>query len=191
MAVAIVGATAGALVKKVVSAYLRDKSSQSVVVKRIEKKMGVKFFDEPLKESNLEDIRKIIQQELAAFSNAKPAEVDEKIMESFLVLISGQEKLLEKVLVIPLAWTNQKIQAEFGKSPHRGVHPDEAIALGAAILADSLDRIDSIVLVDVLPASIGVGLPDGTFLPILKKGMSLPTSQTAKIQLKTKLKQFI
>ncbi|MFW9994070.1 MAG: hypothetical protein ACFFD4_18645 [Candidatus Odinarchaeota archaeon] len=97
MAVAIVGATAGALVKKVVSAYLRDKSSQSVVVKRIEKKMGVKFFDEPLKESNLEDIRKIIQQELAAFSNAKPAEVDEKIMESFLVLISGQEKLLEKV----------------------------------------------------------------------------------------------
>ncbi|MHA2298849.1 MAG: hypothetical protein ACXAEU_09695 [Candidatus Hodarchaeales archaeon] len=97
MAVALVGATAGALVNKVITAYLKDKASQSAIIKRIEKKIGKKVLNEPLKESNLDDIRRIIQQELTTFSNAKPAEVDEKIMESFLVLISGQEELLEKV----------------------------------------------------------------------------------------------
>jgi hypothetical protein len=97
VAVALVGATAGALVNKVITAYLKDKASQSAIIKRIEKKIGKKVLNEPLKESNLDDIRRIIQQELTTFSNAKPAEVDEKIMESFLVLISGQEELLEKV----------------------------------------------------------------------------------------------
>jgi len=97
MAVPLVVPIAGVLIKKVVTAYLKDKASQSVVIKRIEKKIGKEIVDEPLKESNLDDIRTIIQKELATFSNAQPAEVDEKIMESFLSLISGQEELKSRL----------------------------------------------------------------------------------------------
>ena len=46
----------------------------------------------------------------------------------------------------------------FGKPPRKGVHPDECVALGAALLGDSLRQIDSVTLVDVLSMPIGIGI---------------------------------
>ena len=64
-----------------------------------------------------------------------------------IILVGGQSRM-------PLV--QQRIREHFGKPPRKGVHPDECVALGAALLGDSLDSIDSVTLVDVLSMPIGI-----------------------------------
>jgi molecular chaperone DnaK len=63
------------------------------------------------------------------------------------------------------------------------VHPDEAVALGAALLAHSMEsgQIDGVVLVDVLPMSIGVGLPGGRFKKIIERNTRLSHKKSISI----------
>ncbi|HQR29140.1 MAG TPA: Hsp70 family protein, partial [Anaeromyxobacteraceae bacterium] len=75
-----------------------------------------------------------------------PGDVDE------VVLVGGQSRM-------PLV--QREIRAFFGRAPCKNVHPDEAVAIGAALLAGSLESPEGIVLIDVVPMSIGVGLPGG------------------------------
>jgi len=71
----------------------------------------------------------------------------------------------------------------FGKEANKSVHPDEAVALGAALLADSIRSgdIGGMVLVDVLPISIGVGLKGGRFKKIIERNTPLPHKKTHTI----------
>src|SRR5207237_9151379 len=71
----------------------------------------------------------------------------------------------------------------FGKEPSKAVHPDEAVALGAAVLANSMQSgdIGGMVLVDVLPMSIGVGLPGGRFKKVVERNTSLPHKKAYSI----------
>lgn len=89
-----------------------------------------------------------------------------------VLLVGGQSRM-------PLI--RARIQEVFGIPPHKGVHPDEAVAIGAALMAASIERIDAVVLIDVLPISIGLGLPGGAFLPIIQSGSSLPVKKTYTI----------
>ncbi len=89
-----------------------------------------------------------------------------------LILVGGQSRM-------PLIW--RRIREVFGKEPNKGVHPDEAVAIGAALLAESEGKIDSVVLIDVLPMSIGLGVPGGAFLPVLQAGTSLPATKSYNI----------
>jgi molecular chaperone DnaK len=75
-----------------------------------------------------------------------PGDVDE------VILVGGQSRM-------PLV--QERIRTFFGKVPSKAVHPDEAVAIGAALLAQSLDSAEGVVLIDVVPISIGVGLPGG------------------------------
>jgi molecular chaperone DnaK len=75
-----------------------------------------------------------------------PDDIDE------VILVGGQSRM-------PLV--QQRIREFFGKAPSKAVHPDEAVAVGAALLAHSLDSAEGVVLIDVVPISIGVGLPGG------------------------------
>jgi len=86
-----------------------------------------------------------------------------------ILLVGAQTRM-------PLVW--RMIQEHFGKEPLKGVHPDESVALGAALLAESLDKLDAVVLIDVLPMSIGVGVPGSAFRRILEAGTPLPASRT-------------
>jgi len=76
-----------------------------------------------------------------------------------------------------------KLREFFGKEPSKAVHPDEAVALGAALLAHSMQSgdIGGMVLVDVLPMSIGVGLPGGRFKKVVERNTSLPHKKTYSI----------
>jgi molecular chaperone DnaK len=98
----------------------------------------------------------------------KPSDIGE------VLLVGGQSRM-------PLV--REKIRAFFGREPSRGVHPDEAVALGAALLADSIrtGEIGGIVLVDVLPMSIGVGLPGGRFKKVIERNTTLPLRKTYSI----------
>jgi molecular chaperone DnaK len=69
---------------------------------------------------------------------------------------------------------HEKVAAFFGKAPSRSVHPDEAVAIGAALLAHSLGSAEGVVLIDVLPMSIGIGLPGGRVKTILERNTALP-----------------
>ncbi|EAU62561.1 molecular chaperone [Stigmatella aurantiaca DW4/3-1] len=82
-----------------------------------------------------------------------------------VVLVGGQSRFPR---------VHEKISSFFGKAPSKGVHPDEAVALGAALLASSLGQQEGVVLIDVLPMAIGVGLPGGRFKPVLDRNAELP-----------------
>src|SRR5258705_11735404 len=77
----------------------------------------------------------------------------------------------------------EKIRAFLGREAARAVHPDEAVALGAALLADSIQsgEIGGMVLVDVLPMSIGAGLPGGRFKKVGERNTALPHKKTYSI----------
>lgn len=96
------------------------------------------------------------------------AEVSKAELDAIL-LVGGQTRM-------PLIW--KKIAQRFGKQPLKGVHPDESVAVGAALLADSIDSLDAVVLSDVLPMTIGVGVPGGKFYPLIESGVRVPVSRT-------------
>jgi molecular chaperone DnaK len=94
--------------------------------------------------------------------------VNQEDLEAVL-LVGGQTRM-------PLV--GRMISNHFGKPPHKGVHPDEAVAAGAALLAASLDKTGAVNLVDVLPVPIGVGVPGGKFKEVLPAGNSVNVSRT-------------
>lgn len=67
----------------------------------------------------------------------------------------------------------------FGREPSKGVHPDEVVALGAAIQAEALvtDSTD-VLLLDVTPHSLGIMVYGGGFEVIIEKNSTVPTSQS-------------
>jgi molecular chaperone DnaK len=67
----------------------------------------------------------------------------------------------------------------FGKEPCKGVHPDEVVALGAAIHANSLVQEEGqVLLLDVTPQSLGVAIAGGYFRKLIPKNTTVPTSTT-------------
>jgi molecular chaperone DnaK len=72
----------------------------------------------------------------------------------------------------------QRLQAYFKRPPSKRVHPDEVVALGAAILATTFEREDAPVLLDVLSTPIGIVQPDGTMRPVLARNVRLPAVAT-------------
>jgi molecular chaperone DnaK len=89
-----------------------------------------------------------------------------------VLLVGGQSRM-------PLVW--RKIREALGHEPNKGVHPDEAVALGAALLAESDERIDSVVLIDVLPVAIGVGLPGGRVATVFPRNTRLPARKAYEL----------
>ncbi|BDG07697.1 Hsp70 family protein [Anaeromyxobacter paludicola] len=95
-----------------------------------------------------------------------PGDIDE------IILVGGQSRM-------PLV--QEKIREHFGKPPRRGVHPDECVALGAALLGDSLDEIDSVTLIDVLSMPIGIATGSSHFRRILEKNQPIPSVKSFRL----------
>ncbi len=89
-----------------------------------------------------------------------------------IILVGGQSRM-------PLV--QQRIQQHFGKPPRKGVHPDECVALGAALLGESMDSIDSVTLIDALSMPIGYGLATGRFRKIIDKNHRIPTVKSFRV----------
>ncbi len=84
-----------------------------------------------------------------------------------VLLVGGQTRM-------PLV--RQRLQERFGRRPSASIHPDEAVALGAAIIANKVQQKKPIELIDILPASIRIGSPDGTAPTLLPRGARLPAT---------------
>jgi len=94
-------------------------------------------------------------------ANMGPSAIDE------VLLVGGQSRM-------PLV--QQSVRSYFGRDPCKGVHPDEAVAVGASIMAHSLTQAmaDQVTLLDVLPMPMGIARGDGSFLPLFPRNCPIP-----------------
>ncbi len=70
----------------------------------------------------------------------------------------------------------EKVAEIFGKKPHKGVNPDEVVAIGAAIQGGVLTgEVGNVLLLDVTPLSLGVETQGGVFTKIIDKNTTVPT----------------
>src|SRR5437660_276057 len=73
----------------------------------------------------------------------------------------------------------EKVKELTGKDPHRGVNPDEVVAVGAAIQAGVLaGDVKDVVLLDVTPLSLGIETQGGVFTKLVDRNTTIPTSRS-------------
>jgi molecular chaperone DnaK len=73
----------------------------------------------------------------------------------------------------------QKVKEIFGKEPHKGVNPDEVVAIGAAIQAGVLTGdVKDVLLLDVTPLSLGIETLGGVLTKLIEKNTTIPTRKS-------------
>jgi molecular chaperone DnaK len=73
----------------------------------------------------------------------------------------------------------EAIRREIGKDPHKGVNPDEVVAMGAAIQGGVLaGEVKDVVLLDVTPLSLGIETMGGVFTKLIERNTTIPTSKS-------------
>jgi molecular chaperone DnaK len=72
----------------------------------------------------------------------------------------------------------EKVRQFFGKEPHKGVNPDEVVAIGAAIQAGVLKgEVRDVLLLDVTPLTLGIETLGGVATPLIQRNTTIPTSK--------------
>ncbi|MFE8703222.1 molecular chaperone DnaK [Cytobacillus sp. FJAT-54145] len=93
-----------------------------------------------------------------------PSEIDK------IILVGGSTR-------IPAV--QEAIKKETGKEPHRGVNPDEVVAMGAAIQGGVITGdVKDVVLLDVTPLSLGIETMGGVFTKLIDRNTTIPTSKS-------------
>ena len=97
-------------------------------------------------------------------SDAELSNVDE------VVLVGGQTRM-------PLL--QEKAKSLFGKEPHKGVNPDEVVAMGAAIQGGILKgEVKDVLLLDVTPLTLGIETLGGVLTPLIERNTTIPTKKS-------------
>lgn len=131
---------------------------------------GPKHLTKNLSRAKLEQmIRPLVERSIEplkrALADAKktPKDIDE------VVLVGGSTR-------IPLV--QETVKAFFGKEPHKGVNPDEVVAIGAAVQGGVLSGdVRDVVLLDVTPLSLGVETLGGVMTVMIPRNTTIPTQK--------------
>jgi molecular chaperone DnaK len=132
---------------------------------------GPKHLNLTLSRSKLEQlVSDLVERSLAP---CKQALQDAGVTASQInevVMVGGQTRM---PLVI------EKVKQFFGKEPHRGVNPDEVVAIGAAIQAGVLKGdVTDVLLLDVTPLTLGIETLGGVATAIIPRNTTIPTSKS-------------
>src|SRR5215211_1811193 len=132
---------------------------------------GPKHLVMNLTRAKLEDLVKDLVDKTknpvtAALKDAtlKPGDIDE------VILVGGMTRMPA---------VQELVKSAFGKEPHRGVNPDEVVAVGAAIQAGVLGgEVKDVLLLDVTPLSLGIETLGGVMTPLIPRNTTIPTSKS-------------
>ncbi len=118
---------------------------------------------EQLVEDLVEKSRQPVMQALND-AGVRPSQIDE------VVLVGGQTRM-------PMV--QNLVKRIFDKEPHKGVNPDEVVAVGAAIQAGVLTgEVHDVVLLDVTPLSLGIETLGGVFTRLIERNTTIPTQKS-------------
>jgi molecular chaperone DnaK len=94
----------------------------------------------------------------------EPSDVDE------VILVGGSTRIPK---------IQEVVKDFFGQEPHRGVNPDEVVAIGAAIQGGVLaGDVKDVLLLDVIPLSLGIETLGGVMTPLIERNTTIPTKKT-------------
>src|ERR1700744_2474925 len=132
---------------------------------------GPKHLNVKLSRAKLESlVDDLIQRTIEPCRNAlndagvKASEIDE------VILVGGMTRMPKVIEVV---------KQFFGKEPHKGVNPDEVVAIGAAIQAGVLKGdVKDVLLLDVTPLTLGIETLGGVFTPLIERNTTIPTKKS-------------
>jgi molecular chaperone DnaK len=94
----------------------------------------------------------------------KAADIDE------VILVGGMTRMPK---------VQEVVKDFFGREPHKGVNPDEVVALGAAVQAGVLQGdVKDVLLLDVTPLTLGIETLGGVFTPLIERNTTIPTKRS-------------
>ena len=97
-------------------------------------------------------------------ANLNPKDIDE------VILVGGMTRMPR---------VQQKVKEIFGKEPHKGVNPDEVVAIGASIQGGVLaGDVKDVLLLDVTPLSLGIETLGGVMTKLIEKNTTIPTKKS-------------
>ena len=122
----------------------------------------------------LEEItRELVDRTVKILSRVmKDADLDARKVDE-LLLVGGQTRM-------PVV--QKRLTEIFGKAPSKGVHPDEAVAIGAALYANSLEDNSNLrlQLLDVIPMAIGLEKAGGAFHTVFPRNAAIPNAKAVE-----------
>jgi len=130
--------------------------------KHLEMKLSRAKFEELTKEYVDRSIEKT--KEVVKDAGFKVSDIDE------IVLVGGQ---------IRMPAIQEAVKELFGKEPHKGINPDEVVAMGAAVQAGIFQGdVKDVLLLDVTPLSLGLETLGGVFTKTIEKNTTIPASKS-------------
>ncbi|NBO23621.1 MAG: molecular chaperone DnaK [Chlamydiae bacterium] len=96
-------------------------------------------------------------------ANLSPSQIDE------VILVGGMSRMPK---------VQEKVKEIFNKEPHKGVNPDEVVAIGAAIQGGVLGgEVKDVLLLDVIPLTLGIETLGGVLTPIVERNTTIPVQK--------------